>query len=121
MIKRGFTLIELLGIVIILALILSVSFPVYLNMIKTNKEKKESSLRKDLCLAGESYLYENQSMADINNFLSRNTSSYIVTIKTLVEDDFVDKMLFDKDADLENYYLTFSFDADNLQCSYTSN
>ena len=86
--KKGFTLIELLGIVLILALIFSLSFPAYLNMIKKTKEDKANQLKEDLCLAGETYLYENETETSIRTFF-QNKTSIDVLVTTLISEDLM--------------------------------
>ena len=65
--NKGFTLVELIAIVLILAAIFMVSFPMLLNSAKKNKDAEYDAMVKDICLAGETYIYSNvDSFPDIS-------------------------------------------------------
>ena len=79
--NKGFTLIELVAVVLILATILLVSFPAFSNMAKADEEKKYDNMVKDLCFAGESYIYAN--IDDFKELLTPS-SQISITIEELV-------------------------------------
>lgn len=58
--NKGFTLIELVAIVLVIAAIFLVSFPSLLNLSKKDEEKKYNSMVENLCLAGDSYIKNNE-------------------------------------------------------------
>ena len=84
--NKGFTLVELIGIVLIMALIFTVSFPNFVSQSKDVESKRYETMVKDLCLAGESYIYD-QGL--------ETNSSITINIQTLVEYGVVDKNLTD--------------------------
>ena len=57
--NKGFTVIELVGIILVLALIILVSFPALQNLTRSDIEKDYDTMVKNLCLAGQSYIYSN--------------------------------------------------------------
>ena len=73
--KKGFTLVELLGVLVVIGLIIIVSFTFVPNIIKSNADKDYDRFLKDLYLAAESYVDEND--IDVDN-------EYDVTIQNLV-------------------------------------
>ncbi|MDO4962494.1 MAG: hypothetical protein Q4E75_00095 [bacterium] len=79
--SKGFTLIELIGIILILATIVLVSFPMLTGVTKKENDNKYNSMVEDLCLAGKSYIYANISDYD----LGTPDSSFIININTLIE------------------------------------
>lgn len=79
--NKGFTLIELIGIVLILATIVLISFPMLTGITKKENDNKYNSMVEDLCLAGKSYIYANISDYDLNTA----DSSFTIDIKTLID------------------------------------
>ncbi len=59
--KKGFTLIELLGVFTLLALILLVSVPTIMGMLKKQREKSYLGFLDDLYLATEAYVQNNDT------------------------------------------------------------
>ncbi len=117
--KKGFTLIELIGIIAILVIIFSLSFPLYLNMIKTNKEKRQSSLEKDLCLAAESYIYDKKDKdTNIQNIFSGST--YEVTVSNLVTYGVVDSQIVSSGKAKGTDKLRFNLTSGELVCTFIS-
>ena len=57
--NKGFTLIEVIAIMVILAGIFLVSFPVLSSMSKSEEDNKFNNMKKDLCIAGKTYIYSN--------------------------------------------------------------
>lgn len=57
--NKGFTLIELVAIILVLAAIFLISFPNLLNTAKVDEDKKYEDMIKNLCMAGENYIYSN--------------------------------------------------------------
>lgn len=119
--NKGFTLIELIGVIVILVLIFSLSFPLYLNMIKTNKENVNKTLEEDLCLAGKSYIYgKRNSDSAISSFYSNKNTNYDVTIGTLNSYGNIDSQLISKGKIKNNDKLRFYFENNELKCTFIS-
>ena len=57
--NKAFTLVELVGVVAVLALIFLVTYPNIVSLSKKEDNKQYDLMVKDLCLAGETYIYEN--------------------------------------------------------------
>lgn len=86
--NRGFTLIELSAIVLILAAIFLVSFPALSNSAKQDEEAEYENMVKNLCLAGESYVYANMSeFSELSTF----DSTFTIVIDELISYGNVDK------------------------------
>lgn len=62
--NTGFTLIELVAIILVLATVFLVSFPNFLNLSKNDEEKKYKEFKDSLCMAGESYIYANETLLE---------------------------------------------------------
>ncbi len=112
--NKGFTLVELIGIVVILSLVFLVTYPNFVSLSKTEDNKKYELMVKDLCLAGESYIY-----AEGMTITSGSTIN--VSINDLVINGYVDKNL--KDAKTGSYVssktLTYTVKSDKtLDCKY---
>ena len=111
--NKGFTLVELIGIVLILSLIFLVSFPKFVSMAKDNEEKRYSNMVKDLCLAGESYIYANG--------ITVSSTPVVISIQDLVDYGNVDKNLKDVKTNqfVRTRSLTYTRNADStLDCEY---
>ena len=80
--NKGFTLTELIAILVVLAGIFLVSFPYLINIIKSDDETKYDGMVKNLCLAGESYIYSN--IDDFDELFTTN-SKIEITIADLME------------------------------------
>ena len=87
--QRGFTLIELIGMVLILALVFLVSYPNFVSMSKNEEKNKQKVLEKNLCLAGESYIYQNKIEPN-------NQGKITIDIKT----DLLDNGYIDQDIEI---------------------
>lgn len=55
--NKAFTLVELVGVVLILSLIFLVTYPNIVSMTKKDNTKQYDLMVKNLCLAGEDYIY----------------------------------------------------------------
>lgn len=78
--KKGFTLTELLGVLIILAIIALIAFPIINRNIKTGKESLYQSQLKEIELAAEKWAYKNINMLPVNE-----DEMITVTLLTLKE------------------------------------
>ena len=111
--NKGFTLVELIGIVLILALIFLVSFPNFVSMSKISDEKRYENMVKDLCMAGESYIYANGMSVD--------SGGIQISIKDLIDYGNVDKNLKDVKTgeSVKDKTLIFTKNSDGtLNCNY---
>ena len=112
--NSGFTLVELIGIVVILALVFLVTYPNIVLLSKNENKKKYEVMVKDLCLAGESYIYA-EGVDIIPN------QSITVSIQDLVDKGYVEKNLKDVRTNqyVKNNTLTYTVGIDkSLECNY---
>lgn len=78
--KKGFTLIELLGVIIILALLMTLAFPNIINLIKTSSEKNDNLNLELIYNAADMYVNGNK-----NDFPRVNGNIYCITLTDLVD------------------------------------
>lgn len=115
---KGFTLIELTAIIVVLATIFLVSFPILLNTARTDEEEKYENMLKNLCLAGESYIYAN--MDDFPG-LSVESTQFEIEVSELIVYGIVDKDLINPQTNqtVEDDSLIYTVLADHsLNCKY---
>ena len=116
--NKGFTLVELVAIVLVIAAIFLVSFPSLLNISKQDEEKKYKSLVDNLCLAGETYIYNNEET--FKEFIVIN-NKIEVEINELIIDGIVKKSTINPitNKTVENDKLIYTVLADkSLSCEY---
>lgn len=82
--NKGYTLLELLGVMIILALIVSLVFPSIINFIKSSNEDKDNLTRNLVYNAAEMFIEDNA-----NKYYSNNGSRYCINIETLIENNYL--------------------------------
>lgn len=114
--NSGFTLVELTAIIVILALIFLIAFPNLQNIVRDDKEKQYETLKKDLCLAGKTYIYSN-----VNNFGELTNGKKIeITINDLIKNDIIDEKINIKSKkNVKNDVLTYVVLEDGtLECTY---
>lgn len=92
---KGFTLIELLGVVIILGILSLISFPIILNQIKNAKQGIKEGTKTLIIDAAKDYYEDN-----INNYDQLEGMTYCIDIKTLTDENYLNKNL--KDENLNN-------------------
>ena len=92
---KGFTLIELLGVVIILGILSLISFPIILNQIKNAKQGIKEGTKTLIIDAAKDYVADN-----INNYDEIQGLSYCIDIKTLTDENYLNKNL--KSENLNN-------------------
>ena len=117
--KKGFTLVELIAIIVILATIFLVSFPVLLNTAKSDENKKYNDMVENLCLAGKSYIYANM---DQFQGLSTVNGQIDISIQELIDYGNIKKGIINPKTDrsIENNILTYTVLNDySLECKYT--
>lgn len=118
---KGFTLIELTALIVVLATIFLVSFPVLINTTREDKEKEYNNMIENLCLAGKTYIY-----ANIDSFenLSIVDSEIEIKINELIVYGNVDKKLVNPktNTSVEKDSLIYTVLADlSLDCKYKEN
>ena len=84
--KKGFTLIELLAVIVVLGVIGVITIPIFNNFIETSRTKAFKESEKALIRATRNYLNFNEELYPINNEVR------IVSIKTLQDQKFVDRI-----------------------------
>lgn len=116
--NKGFTLIELVAIVLVLAAIFLVSFPSLLNLSKKDEEKKYDSIVENLCLAGDSYIKNNENVFK-NEIIPNNKIE--IEINELIIDGIVNQSTKNPKTNksVENDKLIYTVQSDkSLNCEY---
>ena len=117
--EQGFTLIELIAVVTILVAIFLVAFPSILNLSTSNDELDYNSMVDSLCLAGESYIYDNPDL--FNESLSIVNFEINIPIYDLISNGYVDKNIINKKTKklINTDTLIYTvLDDNSLDCKY---
>jgi len=116
--NKGFTLIELVAIVLVIAAIFMVSFPNLLNLSKKDEEKKYNSMVESLCLAGETYIYNNEF--DFKSMIIPNNKIEIVIRELIINEMVKNNTMNPKtNKSVENDKLIYTVQSDkSLSCEY---
>ena len=112
--NKGFTLIELVAIVLVIAAIFMVSFPNLLNLSK----KKYNSMVESLCLAGATYIYNNE--VDFKSMIIPNNKIEIVISELIINEMVKNNTMNPKtNKSVENDKLIYTVQSDkSLSCEY---
>ena len=89
--KKGYTLVELLGVIIILAVIMSIVVVIMINVIKSANNKLDSATEKILYSATEAYLKEKINLPANGDFT--------VTLKSLREENRISNTFIESTND----------------------
>ena len=119
--SKGFTLIELISIIMILVAIFFISFPSLMNISKSEESKKFNSMVKDLCIAGESYIYANNEDFE-ESLIVGNTIT--IEVDELIEYGSVSSTLQNPktNTSISGDLLQYTVLSDNsLDCNYIDN
>ena len=119
--NKAFTLIELTAVIVVLASIFLVSFPAFLNIARSDEEKKYDNMVEDLCLAGRSYIYANM---DSYSGLSTVGTEVEIEVNELIIYGNVDKDLINPKTEesVEDNKLIYTVLSDySLDCEYIEN
>ena len=114
--NSGFTLVELVAIIVVLAAIFLVAFPILLGTNKKAEDREYKVLVDTLCAAGESYIYTSGNNYNISSG-SRNT----ITISELIEYGVVEPDIKNPKTDevINEDRLVFTTKSDlSLECSF---
>lgn len=119
--NKGFTLIELVAIVLVIAAVFLVSFPSLLNLSKKDEEKKYNSMVESLCLAGQTYIYNNEK--DFKDMFIPNNEIEIeineLMVSGIVKYDTTNPKT---NKSVENDKLVYTVQSDkSLNCEYKEN
>ena len=117
--SKGFTLIELTAVVLILAIIFLVSFPSLLSLTKSDKDQEYDKMVENLCLAGKSYIYDNEE--EYQELLSVVNSEIKINISDLIDSELVSSKTLNVKTDklVDKDTLTFTVLSDySLECEY---
>lgn len=116
--NKGFTLLELLGVIIILAILVTLSFPGVINFIKSSTTKKDKIINDLIISAAESYVVDNSS-----NLYLTNGIEYCISIDALIGKNYLKNILDDNDSYKEKV-IRLTYDSkinyemvDNDKCS----
>ena len=116
--KIGFTLVELLGIIIIISFIFLFSFANLSNTTKKNKENEYQMFVKDLCLAGQNYIYSNLEKYPET---SKINSTITINIIDLINQNLIQKNMVNPqtNTNILDDYLIYTVKTDyTLDCEY---
>lgn len=113
--NKAFTLVEIIGVVAILALMFLVAYPSIVSLSKNEDNKKYELMVKDICLAGESYIYA-------TNIAIKPGSTIPITIEDLKNNGYIDAHLKDAKTNQEisaSKTILYRVNNDNtLECTY---
>ena len=84
--NNGFTLIELLAVIIILAAIALVAFPVLLNTIKNSENQIDETTEKLVINATKLYIDDN-----LNDYPKTNGNIYCISFDNLIANKYMEK------------------------------
>lgn len=121
--NKAFTLIELIAIISVLVIIFLISFPNLMDTTKKSQDKLYEQMKKDLCLAGKSYIYSNLDKYQISIATSdgSNLTTFKIKVQTLIEYGNVEKDLKNpktKKSVSDNYLKFTVLDDDSLECVF---
>lgn len=88
--NRGFTLIELLAVIIILAGIALVTFPLLLNQIKNSENQIDEATRLLVENAADLYIDDN-----LNDYPLVNGNTYCISFNELISNNYLQKGILD--------------------------
>ena len=83
--KKGFTLVELIAVIVVIALIATITFQLVNNRIKSSKEKLKEVQQNNIIEATKKYMLEN------SNLDNDHINTICVYISTLQKEGFLDK------------------------------
>lgn len=89
--KKGFTLIELLGVILLLALVIMVSFPLINKYLNESNEKVNNAVNLIVFDSVEEYLNDNK-----NTYPKYSGNVYCLDLKLLVTEGYVADNILDK-------------------------
>ena len=96
--KRAFTLIELLGVIIILALLMTVIFPNIINNVKNSSEEQNNISEKLIYNAVDKYIQQNN-----NEFERIDGLSYCITLKELTSTGYISSPIVIDNKDITDF------------------
>lgn len=131
--KKAFTLIEMLAVVLILGLLVSISTGIYNSYLASSRNKAYKMAEESFVNAVQEAYLDCSSNHPDNNFctnhkeLTKPSESSKITLKELVDDDYIDAIKnpydTDKFCDLNNSYVTAKNSSNtsliNIDISYT--
>lgn len=82
--EKGFTLIELIGVIVLLAIIILITYPSIVNIIKKSNNKIDSATSALIISGAKNMVDENK-----NSYPLTNGNIYCVTIKSLINKGYV--------------------------------
>lgn len=110
--KKGFTLVELLAVIVILSIVMIISFPKIIELVK-NKNAEISGAKLNLLYsATKAYMFDYQ-----NRYPTRAGNTYCISPTSLDNDNYVNFDISDLD---ENYVIKVSIfdDTDDIEYTY---
>lgn len=100
--NKGFTLLELLGVIIILAILVTLSFPSIINFIKSSTEKKDKIINDLIVSAAEAYINDNSS----NLYITSGTE-YCISLDALIGKNYLSESSISSDFASKNVKFTY--------------
>ena len=85
--KKGFTLVELLGVMVVISVLIAVSFPIIINVIRDKKAEATEYETKMIINAAKLYIKDNGSTncIDISTLVQEKYLNSVKTNKTKVK------------------------------------
>ena len=117
--RKGFTLVELLAVIVVLAVISTIAFPIVNNMIDTSEEKAYEQIEKTIKKAAKNWETDNSNLLieiDENDEMV-NTSCYITLDRLKYEGYLENVETIDPidDSSMDFYVVSFEFDENSYQ------
>lgn len=87
---NGFTLVELLGVIVILAMLALIAYPVISGQIKRTTDKMSAATVTLIESGTRSYINDHK-----NSYPKVNNAEYCITLETLAKENYIRKSIID--------------------------
>ncbi len=117
--RKGFTLVELLAVLVVLAVISTIAFPIVGDMIDTSEEKAYEQIEKTIKKAAKNWetdnsnllieIDENDEMVNVSCYITLDRLKYEGYLENVETIDPMD------DSSMDLYVVSFEYDIDTNQ------
>ena len=87
---NGFTLVELLGVIVILAMIALIAYPLIASQVKNTTDKMSAATISLIETATRSYINDN-----VNDYPKVDNAEYCITLNALAEGNYIRESIID--------------------------
>lgn len=87
---NGFTLVELLGVIVILAMIVLIAYPLITSQVKNTTDKMSAATVSLIETATRSYINDN-----VNDYPKVNNAEYCIPLNDLAEENYIREAIID--------------------------